>query len=342
MSYPIDVAMDSGAVKLGTDVVCDGFSSDARVRVQTHVHADHMDQFETSKGHQVILSSEQTRRLLIAEYDADLPYRSNVVSVRPGENYSIGDSAITLLPNGHMLGSVQVKVRLQCGVTVGYSGDFQWPIPDVIQVDALVIDSTYGAPHNIREFTQGECEERFVMLLQRLLSAGPIVIKAHRGTVQRALQIINDEIDCPVIASTRLIDEVSIYREYGYTIGNLITETSPEARQIMKDNRHIVVYSTGDHAPVDIGARSKVVLSAYFTRPDMPISEYSDRAYGVAMSNHADFNGTLEYIRMSRASFVVTDNSRGGKGVHLARAIKDYLGIEARPSSNVRSRIWGE
>ena len=68
MKYPINVAMPSGAVSLGPNVVCDGFLLSAKVRVQTHVHIDHMDRFETSKGKQQIIASEPTLKLLIAEF----------------------------------------------------------------------------------------------------------------------------------------------------------------------------------------------------------------------------------------------------------------------------------
>jgi putative mRNA 3-end processing factor len=47
-AYPIDV-FPSGAVILGQRICCDGFHRDYEVRVQTHVHIDHMDRFETSK-----------------------------------------------------------------------------------------------------------------------------------------------------------------------------------------------------------------------------------------------------------------------------------------------------
>ena len=56
MNYPIDVSMPSGAVSLGPNVVCDGFLLSAKVRVQTHIHIDHMDSFETSKGQQQIIA----------------------------------------------------------------------------------------------------------------------------------------------------------------------------------------------------------------------------------------------------------------------------------------------
>ena len=42
----------SGAVLLGPSVVCDGFQIGRPVRVQTHVHDDHMGDFERSKGFQ--------------------------------------------------------------------------------------------------------------------------------------------------------------------------------------------------------------------------------------------------------------------------------------------------
>lgn len=341
MTYPIDVMMPSGAVSLGPNVVCDGFRVGAKVRVQTHVHIDHMDSFETSKGKQQIVASEPTLKLLIAEFDADLPYRVNVMALGQGQIHDASGSKVTLIPSGHMLGSVQVQTELECGLRLGYSGDFQWPLHDVIQVEALVVDSTYGSPNNIRRFTQGACEEQFVGLLHRLLARGPVTIKAHRGTLQRALQIISDEVECPIIASERLSREVEVYREFGYTISPLIDSRSPQVRDILRSDRHIRVYGTGDTAPTDLGNGAKITLSAYFTRPDEPVTEYSDRAFAVAMSNHADFEGTLDYVKSTNAKFVVTDNTRGGKGYHLATAIKQRLGVEARPSSNVEMKEWG-
>ena len=240
-----------------------------------------------------------------------------------------------------MLGSVQVIAELDSGPRLGYSGDFQWPLDDVIQVDALVLDSTYGSPGSVREFSQGECEERFAQLVIRLTATGPVHIKAHRGTLQRALQIINDEIGCPVIGSRRLLQEVAVYRDFGYTIQPLIVHPSEEASSLVRDGHYVRVYSTGDQDPVDLGSGSRVVLSAYFTRPDMPVVEYSERAYGVAMSNHADFEGTLDYVRATNAKFVVTDNTRKGKGYQLAQAIRQRLGIEARPSSGRRDSRMG-
>jgi putative mRNA 3-end processing factor len=100
-----------------------------------------------------------------------------------------------------MLGAVQVLVQLADGARLGYSGDFQWPLDQVIQVDAWVVDSTYGSPRNVRRYTQGECEEKFVTLINQQIARGPVYVYAHRGSLHRALQLISGEIDAPLIGS---------------------------------------------------------------------------------------------------------------------------------------------
>ena len=326
---------------LGPDVVCDGFINGASARVQTHVHKDHMDGFETSKGLQHIVLSEATKQLLIAEYNADLPYRTNVIALDEMCPYEVGDSRVTLISSGHMLGAVQVAVELPDGTRVGYSGDFSWPLDDVMEVDGLVVDSTYGSPDSIRGFSQGECEERFVGLLGRLLARGPVHIKAHRGTLHRALQLITDEVGCPVVASPRLIDEVAVYRRYAYGIQHLVPFGSEKAKTVRAEGSYVRVYGTGDQNPVDLQNGSRIVLSAFFSRGDSPVLQYSQRSYSIAMSNHADFNGTMEYVQATGARFVMTDNVRGPQGCRLAHEIRDRLGVEAKPSSSVIRHEWG-
>jgi len=77
------------------------------------------------------------------------------------------------------------------------------------------------------------------------------------------------------------------------------------------------------------------------TSPDDPVLEYSDRALSIALTNHADFADTLEYVKATGARFVITDNSRGGHAVELAREISCQLNVEAVPSEIFVSNEWG-
>lgn len=341
MKYPIDVR-SSGAVTLGPDVSCDGFLRAAKIRVQTHVHQDHMRDFHTSKGYQDILLSKPTRDLLISEYNFDLSSRINIKALDPRVPYCFGNSSVQLLPNDHILGSVQVQVELDDGMRVGYSGDFAWPLDNVIQVDGLVVDSTYGSPQSTRNYSQGESEAQFLLLIRKLLSKGPVYIKAHTGTLHRAMQLLSTELNVPLVGSSRLCSELAVYRQYGYAIGSVASWEESEGQEILQEGRVIRLYGKGDKYPVDNGGASHIVLSAFATRPDQPVLEYSSASYAVALSNHADFDGTLAYIQATGAQYVVTDNTRGGHGHTLAMAIQDRLGLTARPSFNFKSPKWGE
>lgn len=342
---PIDV-LGSGTVVLGKRISCDGFHRDSAIRVQSHIHDDHMGDFSTSKGFQDVVLSEGTQALLVAEYDAEISARANggnFYPLAPGEAHRHDGCAIYLLPNFHMLGSVQTAVETSSGARLGYSGDFAWPIDEAFQMrcDALVVDATYGSPENVRQYTQGEAEAAFVEQAIAKLRCGPLHIKAHRGTIQRALQLLSGEVDSPIISSDRLCREIGVYQQFGLAAGTVFAERSPDGRLALKNGRFIKLYSKGDQFPCEVVSGSTIVLSAFMTSPDSPVLEYSPRACRVALSNHADFIGTLEYIEATGAKYVVTDNTRGGHAIRLAVAINERLGIDARPSSNTLSLEWG-
>ena len=341
MNYPIEVYA-SGAISLGPNVCCDGFLNEAALRVQTHLHTDHMSQFDTSKGNQDIVLSDPTRQLLLYEQNADLPYRNNIKSIQLSQWHEANGFRIMLLPSGHMLGAVQVVVETPEQMRLGYSGDFRWPLSRVIEVDALVVDSTYGSPKSVREFTQGECEERLASLVSRALVSGPVYLRAHRGTIERALELVSTEVDCPIVASARLCRTAEVYRQHGYTIDRLVEAESPEGIELSREPRVIQIYTTGDGEPYEKDNATAIALSAYASHHTDPVTELSSKSFVVALSNHADHEGTLSYIEATGAKFVVTDNTRNGKGVELAQAIKSRLNIESRPSTHRIYREWGK
>ena len=341
MMFPYIDVTAKGAILLGDEVVCDGFIYEAPYRVQTHVHDDHMRDFDSSKGHQHILMTEPTKQLLITELNADLKYRANLRSLTPGTTKQLDNVQLEVLPNEHMLGCVQVAVTVADGTRVGYSGDFQWPLDNAIEVDALVVDSTYGSPNSVRYYSQEEAGQRFVELVQEKLSYGHVMVKARRGTLHRGLELLDGALQCPIVGTGRLCKEVQVYRTFGYSIPKVVSIDTDEGREILAQDRYVRFIGKGDRSPADLSSGTTITLSAYMGRSDDPVLEYSDKAYRVAMSNHADFNGTLEYVKATGAHYVVTDNSRGNHAVELANALRTELGVDARPSSQQVTRSWG-
>lgn len=340
MPLPIDISAH-GAIMLGNSVTCDGFVYGFPYRAQTHVHEDHMEGFASSKGYQDILMSEATKELLIVGLNADIDYRSNIHAITLGSVYRTEDIEVEMLSNGHMLGSAQVAVTIPGGTKVGYSGDFNWPLEKVIQVEGLVVDSTYGSPDSKRQFSLEEICARFVELVVEKVRNCPVLIKAHPGTLQHALELLDSVLTCPILANKKVATEAEVYRRFGYSIGPIITIESPEGHSAMNKGRYIRLYGRGETPPFEAEGNTIIVLSAYMTNPSEPLIEFSEQSYRVALSTHADFEGTIEYVKATGATYVVTDNSRGGHAVELAIALQNHLGIEAQPSSQALSRNWG-
>ena len=332
----------SGGVVLGEMVVCDGFFANASVRVQTHIHADHMTDFESSKGFHTILMSEPTKELLVVELNAELAYRSNVIAIPTGQEHEMGGCRIHLLPSGHMLGSTQVGVTLSDGSRVAYSGDFNWPLNDVVKTDVLVVDSTYGSPHRGRRYSQSEVDDRLVELVLRQLRQGAVHVKAHRGTLERALEILDGAIQVPIIATQKLCKEVDVYRKFGYQIRPMLEISSDDARHYLAEGQYLRLYGIGEGDLFGIEEGTAINLSAYMASSTDPVLELTPRSFRVAMTCHADFEGTLRYIEATCAQSVITDNYRGGHAVELANAVQSELGIDAAPSQLRPSRYWGE
>ena len=340
MPSPVVDVLGSGTICLGSNVVCDGFTEGYPFRVQTHSHDDHMGEFDKSKGFQDLFMSTETHALLIAEYNADLEFRENLRSIERGTEYMLNDgSKLSLVPSNHMLGACQVALELSNGLRIGYSGDFGWPLDEVIQVDELVVDSTYGSPNSVRRYTQAEAEGCLFSLVCERLRYGSVHIKAHRGTIERVLHVIGDSVGVPILATDRLIREVEVYQTNGFATGSLNALDSEAGQAAIKECSYVRLYSKGDgfgNEPID---GTSVTCSAYMVDTDHPLKEYSDRAYSVALSNHADFHGTLEYVEATRAKKVITDNTRS-HGWELAIAIKNRLGVDAEPSSNRIGPRW--
>lgn len=336
---PVRVAQ-RGGVFLGKDFVCDGFHSDVPNRVQTHIHDDHMERFSESKANQDIYLTEPTKDLLAAEFQEVIEYRTNIHAIPFGQVTRVGDSKLTLIPSNHMLGGAQVCVELSDGHRVGYSSDFGWPIEEVIKVDTLVVDSTYGSPDSIRSFSQAAAEMVLVEQLRAKLDLGSVHVKAHRGTLQRALQVIVGQIDCPILATSRRCREIEVYRRHAYPIADVLDKESDEGRAAKENGRCIFLYAKADQMPVNYDGDCSIFLTSAWTKGD-PLLEYNDRSCRVGLSDHADFQQSLEYIEQTGATFVLTDSSRGGNAIDFAQNIARRLNVESRPAVFEKTLVWG-
>ena len=59
------------------------------------------------------------------------------------------------------------------------------------------------------------------------------------------------------------------------------------------------------------------------------VREVAENDYVVALSDHSDFDGLIEYVRRCRPRLVITDNFRAGHAKTFAKEIRKRFGISA-------------
>lgn len=332
LDWPVSVS-SGGAITLGTDVSVDGYIDGSRVRVQSHAHEDHLTSWNKSKMWQTIVCLPPTRDLLIAMKNADLPYRNNLIQVDEGVDYQ----GIVLVNSGHMLGSAQTLVRLENGLSVGYSGDFTWPLESVIKPDFLVLDATYSTWTTFREFSQGEAEDAFVHLIRTLLSKDKrVYVKCLPGTLQRALEALAGRIDWPVVLGERAARECQVYSKYGFVFPEYaVSRGLHEDEAVAGEKRYVrLMLGEGGRQQTPIDA-AYVVLSGFRVSGTEPVVSVSDNSYyKVGLSDHADFSRVVEYVEATGAQYVLVDNTRGGRAAECALNLREALSIDARFSDS--------
>lgn len=326
----------NGAVILGPDVVCDGYHYEKHFRIQSHLHQDHMEDFESSKGEQDILMSPESYDLLKLMKNADIPYRGNIKPIQYGKQIKLGESKGILYSSGHMLGAVQTKVILSNGIEIGYSGDFSWPLEKIIKVDMLVVDSTYGKPNYVRNYNQEDVHQSLIELISEKIKHHSIKLMAFRGTLQHALHILStSNLEIPILADNDTFKETQLYQKYGFYIPLLYHLESDEGKDIKKKCKYIFICNPNKNNPSIRDDNVITISLSNFSNSKEPILKYSELNYKVGMTEHADFEDTISYIEKTGATIVITDNCRGPHGVDLAQEIKERLNIVALPSNNI-------
>jgi len=326
---------EAGAILLGEYVTCDGYEWDREVAVCTHFHSDHtMDFHKWLHYCELILCSPETKELLITlERDEGLRLRGYFKGLAYGTPYLYKGEQITLYPTRHILGSAQVLVEDEKGLRLVYTGDFDYPSTQPVEADVLVIDATYGNP-NLPVFDKKEAIEVLVSLIKKELQRRPICIIAHRGKMQEIMQMLNEAgFDVPFLCSSTELPISMAYQNFGAKLGNLRVTRSPAAEQLIKERQpHIIfhLWSQDIRASLTEGIEYTKILVSRFYSLEL-VSEIGYNYYQIAISDHADFNGIMEYVQKSNPKLVITDRSRGRyHALLLAAEIENRLHIRAK------------
>ena len=159
--------------------------------------------------------------------------------------------------------------------------------------------------------------------------------------VKKQLELLNGLVPYPVLASKKKIEEAKVHEKFGCCICQITDSESLEIRELRRKGRYIELYYIGEHT-LYTGANGTIInLTANWVNSPNPYIEISDTTYNIGISDHADFNETLEYVRETEAKIVLTDSTRGNEAHKLASSITKRLGIKAHAANPIFTRAWG-
>jgi putative mRNA 3-end processing factor len=319
---------EKGAVLLGNYVACDAFDESKPLRVVTHAHADHMVGLQRSvRACDKILTTRATKDLIDVLRDPLFLMGGFVEALDYGKTMQHEDERITLFKADHILGAAQVLVEDSQGKRILFTGDFRIDETPVISTDILVMEATYGSPRCRRSFGT-DLKSLLVSLVEKGLEQGVVYIFGYHGKLQEVMQILhNANVRAPSVASEKVFQVSKVCEKHGMHVGRLMLSEEWEARELIKNNSSCLAFS-------HMNARSRVSQDAFRIYVsgwefDSPIREVSRNEYIIALSDHSDFDGLIEYVRRSKPQRVITDNYRVGHAETLAKEINKRFGISA-------------
>lgn len=259
---------------------------------------------------------------------------SNVKTLGYGEPFLYGGENITLFYADHIVGAAQVLVEDQNGGRVAYTGDFRIDRTPVLECDTLVVEATYGNPECNRSFNV-DVRELLVSMVEKRLRHGVVYVFGYHGKLQEVMQLLySADVSVPFIMPERVYNLSKVYERHGLKLGHLTHSSQEEAKQMLKENLPCVAfYHMNSRGTVGLGAH-RICVSGWEFRS--ACRQIGKKEHIVALSDHSDFNGLIEYVRRSKPKQVITDNYRVSHGEVLAKEIHRRLGIPATamPSTN--------
>ena len=317
-----------GAVLLGKNVACDAFEESKPLRVVTHAHADHMIGLQQSlRICEKVLMTKPTKDLIDVMRSPLFLMGGFVETLDYGKTLQYEEECITFFHADHILGAAQVLVEDAEGTRIVYTGDFRVDGTPILDTDLLVMEATYGSPVCKRSFEE-DVKDLLVSIVEEGLKYGSVYVFGYHGKLQEVMQILHETgVKAPFVAPERVFHVSRVCEQHGMRLGRLMLSEEREAKELLEKNLPCIAF-------YHMSSRSKVGRCGFRVYVsgwefDSPCREIADKEYVIALSDHSDFNGLMEYVRRSKPKFVITDNFRVGYAETLAREIRKHFGISA-------------
>ena len=292
----------------------------------THGHSDH-----ARKGHGAVLATEPTLRFMAMRYGKNFAGTSEAII--EGEPLQVGDVTVTLLPAGHMLGSVQVRIE-KGGASIVAAGDFKrsadptCPAFEPRPCDIFITEATFALPLYRHPPPSEELEKLFTST--RVFPDRPHLIHAYSiGKAQRVIALLREAgFDRAIHVHKAIAAATSTYEDAGVPLGQLIS--LPEDIEDQAAYKGEIILSPPGGAT---DALPNPITS--FASGWMRLKSAARGRGGslpLILSDHADWDELVETVKDVQAEKVWITHGREDV---LADHLKNHLGVEATALKDV-------
>ena len=281
----------------------------------SHAHFDHSRMLSYKLRTKAYLTPET---LAIAKVRMK-NIRTKVSPKGYGEKFEIYGKKFQFLPSGHVFGSSQILIENEGRIV--YTGDFK--LRDSLthegckplNCDVLIMDSIYGSPEYVFPDIN-EIAEEITGWVNNTLKDGfiPILTGNTFGQGQELTKMLSERFDVevhPVVGKINRICE-----EFGVKLGSYEVSLEPSQGSVFIAPKWFLPY-------VNLN-KCKIAFCS---------GRYLNGKHGghkaFPLSNHADFNERIEYIKKVKPRLVIT--CHGELYVKFAEWIEQNLGIMAKP-----------
>jgi len=328
-----------GSIRFGNKIVCDGRPADkSEVVIFSHAHEDHVSNNLIAEAYQKdkrVLMSEYTRQLCSTYMLANLDYDYNLKIPDGNIAETFDGFKIKLIESKHILGSSQIEIDDEDFGRMGYSGDFGESINEYLDVDFLVLDSTYSGNFTNRKWTMEDALENLCDDLKNNIGNRDVNLIADAGL----LQTILDRLDIwenitTVVSGKKEKGWSKVYSNALYTQPkDIVLKGSDEERELKFKNEPILYVAHNRSTLGDFMTGITYQVKNIGIENEQPINEINDTTKRIGLSSHATGNSIIEYVEKVNPSFVITDSTRSkNNSVKLAKLIGEQLGIPAMTS----------
>ncbi|MBV9866554.1 MAG: hypothetical protein JO316_14465 [Abitibacteriaceae bacterium] len=267
--------------------------------IVSHAHADHIQK------HDHVLASAPTAAMMRLRG----ALRCRFQTLDYCQPVEFEDARITLYPAGHILGSAQVLVEWD-DMRLLYSGDFKLrpgrsaePI-EVPQADIVIMETTFGKPRYRFPETE-EVAQQIRHFCRTTLEDGcaPVLFCYSLGKGQEVLSCL-EGVDFPIYLHTAHWNMTAIYRDFGVPL--------PFFRKFQPGQKldGVLLCASGCRRSswfynVERTAKIRTAyISGWAIDSGACWRFRTDAAF--PLSDHADYDDLLEYVRLTGAKTIYT------------------------------------